>query len=314
MKITVPIKQKLNGILAISWAMSGLLISSCQAQSTIKKTVPFRYVKNQILIEIKLDKEGGNLYMLLDTGVDPSVIDYRTAEAYDLKVETDDEGVAEGRGTDKVKVYPTVLDELYIGNEKFNTIEALAFDMSGLAKKLGSPIHGILGYSFIKGKIFRIDYQNKEIQFFESEEGLDRELSDDAIRLSFETDGEDMIPILGDFKVNGHEFMASLDTGSSLNIQIYRHRLGDVQLDSLNMDKLKSSALYGAQGKKETYTTTIDLFELGDALAFKNQELTISTIKNKKQLRMGNIGNRFLENFRVSFDYINKKVVFEPKS
>jgi len=314
MKITVPIKQKLNGILAISWAMSGLLISSCQAQSTIKKTVPFQYVKNQILIETKLESTGQSLYMLLDTGVDPSVIDLKTAEAYDLEVETDDEGEAEGRGSDKVKVYPTVLDELYVGNEKFNAIEALALDMSGLAKKLGSPIHGILGYSFIKGKIFRIDYQNKEIQFFESEEDLEQQLSDDAIRLSYKTDGEDMIPILGDFKVNGHEFMASLDTGSSLNIQIYRHRLGDVQLDSLEMDKLKSSALYGAQGKKETYTTTIDLFELDDVLAFENQELTISTIKNKKQLRMGNIGNRFLENFRVSFDYVNKRVVLEPKS
>lgn len=314
MKVTGHIMLNVNRIVAVTWAVSGLLTISCKAQSTSKLTVPFRYVKNQILIQTKLDDHGESLYMLLDTGVDPSVIDYRTAEAYDLKVETDDEGVAEGRGSDTVKVYPTVLDELYIDNEKFNNIEALAFDMSGLAKKLGSPIHGILGYSFIKGKIFRIDYQNKEIQFFESEEDLEQQLSDEAIRLSYKTDGEDMIPILGDFKVDGHEFMASLDTGSSLNIQIYRHRLGDVQLDSLDLDKLKSSALYGAQGKKETYTTTIDLFELGDALAFENQELTISTIKNKKQLRMGNIGNRFLENFRVSFDYINNKVVFEPKS
>lgn len=312
MKVTGPNKQCLNRIMATIWAVIALWAISCHSQSRSKRTVPFRYVKNQILIETKLDDHGENLYMLLDTGVDPSVIDYRTAEAYNLKVDIDDEGEAEGRGTDKVKVYPTMLEELYIANEKFNHIEALAFDMSGLAEKLGSPIHGILGYSFIKGKIFRIDYQNREIQFFENGEDLKRELAEDAMYLPYKTDGEDMIPLLGGFKLNGHEFLASVDTGSSLNIQIYRHRLGDVQMDSLDMDTLKSSELLGAQGKKETYMTTIDLFELDGKLAFEDQELTISSIKKKNQLRMGNIGNRFLENFRVTFDYINKKVVLEP--
>ena len=288
-----------------------LTYMSCKAQNSSITSVPFQYIKNQILIDIKLNNQDETLFMFLDTGVDPSVIDIETADRMNLKIERDNEGEASGRGNDKAKVFPTVLDELVIQNENYGNIEALAFNMSGLEDKFGTKVHGILGYSFLKDKIFRIDYQHKVIQFFKSREDLENHLSHNAKKLKFYIDGEDMIPLIYDFKINNNKFIASFDTGSSLNIQIYEHRLVDVKMDTIDLNKLKESQLYGAQGKKKTVTTMIDSFVINNNLVFNSQDITISSIKNEEQLRMGNIGNKFLEHFKVTFDYVNKEIVLE---
>ena len=48
---------------------------TCKAQNNSIRSIPFQYIKNQILIDLKLNNQDETLFMLLDTGVDPSVID-----------------------------------------------------------------------------------------------------------------------------------------------------------------------------------------------------------------------------------------------
>ncbi|MAX70929.1 MAG: hypothetical protein CMC76_07465 [Flavobacteriaceae bacterium] len=293
------------GLLFIIWALS------CKAQNNNAQLVPFKYEKNQIIVETKLNGKDQTLYMLLDTGVDPSVIDLKTAEDIGLNIQKDDEGSASGRGNSNAKVYPVSINQLMIQDQNYGDIEGLTFDMSRIEKKLGRKIHGILGYCFLKNKIFRIDYAKKTIEFFNTIDNLENSLSDKAKKLKFITDGEDMIPLIEDLSINGHQFIASFDTGSSLGVQIYEHRLADVKLDTINLDKLKKSQLYGAQGKKKTVITSLNKLTLDSNIVFKNLTLTISSIKNKEQLRMGNIGNKFLENFRVTFDFVDRAIILE---
>ena len=285
--------------------------SSCTVQKEEIKTIPFEYIKNQIILETTLNGNNKKLYMLLDTGVDPSVIDLTTAEEIGLKINKNNEGNASGRGNEKVSVYPTEMNALLIEGRNYGDIEGLAFNLKGIEKKLGREIHGILGYSFLKDKIFRIDYGEKVIQFFKSKEQLLSSIKGKSKKLDFITEGEDMIPLIEDLTINDKPFIASLDTGSSLNLQVYEHRLVDIRLDTLDLEKLKKSQLYGAQGNKKTRKTTLNSIALDKDVILNNQVLTISTIKNTDQLRMGNIGNKFLKNFRVSFDYINQEITFE---
>lgn len=306
--IKIPWSAKLEYILACFV----VIVIPCQAQNITKNIIPFQYIKNQILIEVKLNNSSKKLYMLFDTGVDPSVIDLRTAEELNLKVEKGNEGEASGRGNESAKIYPTIFKELLIQNERHKNIEALAFDMSLLEKKIGTKVHGILGYSFIKDKIFRIDYKNKTIQFFKSSEELNKHLSSESKRLKLYTDDDDMIPLVDDISINNNRFLASFDTGSSLNIQIYEHSLEDLKLDSIDLSKLDESQLFGAQGRKKTVITTLDSIVVSNDIVFNKQEITISSIKNTEQLRMGNIGNKFLDHFKVTFDYLNKEIILEP--
>ena len=45
-------------------------------------------------------------------------------------------------------------------------IAAATVDLSKLSERIGKPIHGVLGYSFLKDRIVQIDYPNSKLRFF----------------------------------------------------------------------------------------------------------------------------------------------------
>lgn len=286
------------------YILSSILIS-CNT-SWNGETVPFQYIKNQIIITARIGNDGP-FNFLLDTGVDPSAIDFKTATAFEIPIDMSQSGSAEGRGNDKVVVFPASIKDLKVGKKNYGTIEALTLNLKRLGNPLGLKLHGILGYSFLKDKIIRVNYQKQNLQIFNSDNDLNKIVSQKAYTSEFITDGEDMIPIVTHFVMNGKTFKASIDTGSSLNIQVYMHCREHFQIA---LDTLESSQIIGARGKKKIYKSMVRNFSIGE-FNFKNDTISISTIKNENQLRMGNVGNKFLENFIVTFDFINDNIIFE---
>lgn len=282
-----------------------ICLFSCKSNDNFE-TIKFQYIKNQIVIPAKIGVDGP-FNFLLDTGVDPSAIDFETATELGLPIDQSKSGNAEGRGNEKVVVFPASIENLRLNEKNYGTIEALTLNLEKLGKPLGIELHGILGYSFLKDKIIRIDYQKQTFQIVSSNTELNKIMSQNAYISEFITDGEDMIPILTNFLMNGKEFKASLDTGSSLNIQVYMHHRENFEIP---LDTLESSQIIGAQGRKKIYKSKVNNFSIGEH-QFKNDTIKISAIKNKDQLRMGNIGNKFLDNFIVTFDFIDKKVILE---
>lgn len=294
-------KYKLITILTITSLLS------CNKNLQNKNTeIPFENTKNQIILSVNIGKKGP-YKMLLDTGVDPSVIDLKTARDLNLPVDTLQSGNASGRGNEKITVFPSSIENLIIMRKNYGTVESLAIDLNYLSKPLGMKLHGILGYSFLKDKIVRINYRKKTLQIIDSKEQLDKIINNKFFKSKFIFDDEDMIPLLDNLRLNNKPFIVSLDTGSSLNIQVYDHHINDfgIEIDSTNIFEI-----IGAQGKKKMTKSIIEKFKVGDTI-FIDLETSISTIKNKEQLRMGNIGNKFLANFIVTFDYINKEIIFE---
>lgn len=269
--------------------------------------IPFGFVKNQIVVDVFID-ENGPYSMIFDTGVTPSTIDIEIAKRLTLGIDSSQVGFAVGRGSDEIQLMPVQINNLRLHGLQVDRLDAVTLDHKFLGERLGKPLHGILGHSLLKGKIFKIDYQNKEIQFFDSRESLDKTLqNENSIKERFVFQSGDIIPILENLKINDHPFIASLDTGSSLNVEIYEHHFDTYQIE---IDTTKTYQITGAQGKAENVHVLIDKFSLADKV-FQNIEGGVATVKNKSQLRQGNIGNRFLSQFKVSFDYVNKEVIFE---
>jgi len=277
-------------------------ITSCEENY---KEFEFEYIKNQLILSVHIEGKGP-FKMLLDTGVDPSVIDLDLSKKLSIRFDSLAFGMAEGRGSDEIKVYPVIINDISIDKENYGQIDALAMNLKHLGSPLGIELHGILGYSFLKERIFKIDYQNKLIQIFNSREDLDSSIKNESCIVDFFHDGEDIIPIVN-LSINGIEFIGSFDTGSSLNIEVYDHYIQkfDIKIDSSNV-----SQIIGAQGKKDVIKSKIEKIQISK-FVFTDQEVTISSIKDKSQLREGNIGNKFIQNFVISFDYINNEMIFE---
>jgi predicted aspartyl protease len=146
------------------------LITCCVealAQSPVPKQavieVPFELIRGAIIVSTTVDG-AGPFWMMLDTGVDPSVVDLETAKSTGLKIAGGHE--ISGGGTSHNVAYETSLPIVQLGGLTATKVDAGAMDLSSLSMKLGRPVGGILGYSFLKGRIVQIDYPNRKVRFY----------------------------------------------------------------------------------------------------------------------------------------------------
>jgi len=107
-------------------------------------TVPFDFSRSEIGLDVVVGTTP--LYMILDTEVDPSVIDGKRAESLGLKIDHGAGGEAAGEGNAKnATVYPATISGLSIAGRAYPDVEALAADMSGLSAHYGRVLDGVLG-------------------------------------------------------------------------------------------------------------------------------------------------------------------------
>ena len=97
--------------------------------------VPFDFSRGSIGLHVNV--KGVPLFMILDTGVDPSVIDLSRADALGLKVDRAAGGEATGGGDAKqARAFPVTLSNLTISGRPFASFDALAMDMGILSEDL----------------------------------------------------------------------------------------------------------------------------------------------------------------------------------
>src|SRR5262249_22940495 len=143
-------------ILLLTCASLGF--SQANKRTAAPVEIPFEFEHNQVIVQVKIAGKGP-FNMLLDTNTDPSAID--TAAARDLGLAVGSKGSpATGGGTQTNTIYSTVLQNVEVGGIVARELAAATIDLTKLAEKLGRPIQGVLGYSFLKDRIVQIDYPN----------------------------------------------------------------------------------------------------------------------------------------------------------
>ncbi|REJ79182.1 MAG: hypothetical protein DWQ47_00095 [Acidobacteria bacterium] len=296
---------------AVLFVLSGVSSADANFEPQKGNELRFDLVKNQIVLNVSIQGKG-TYRMLLDTGVIPSVIDIELAKELGLELETDKASNAAGRGTGSFQIIPTIIPDVSIGQEKFGNIRAVTSDLNRLSGPLGEKLHGILGYSLLKDRIFRIDYKNRTIEFPVDRKELLRRLKGTVYLEKFTFENSDIMPTVRGLRVNGKKLVATVDTGSSLNVEIFDHRLAEIGLEHLS-DAGTVAGVVGARGKDSIRDVEVERLSIGPN-AFSTQEVSISAVPNKDQVRMGNIGNGFLKNFVVSVNYKDKEFILEPVS
>jgi predicted aspartyl protease len=99
----------------------------CSTSQANSLETSFDFSRSEIGIEVSI--RGKTLYAILDTGVDPSVINLADAEELGLKVDRTVSGEASGFGEGRgVTVFPTRIEGLTIRGHRFATFDALASD------------------------------------------------------------------------------------------------------------------------------------------------------------------------------------------
>ncbi|MEZ5332541.1 MAG: pepsin/retropepsin-like aspartic protease family protein [Thermoanaerobaculia bacterium] len=286
-----------HGFLLLSFIVLG------SAPVSAETRVPFELVHDQIVLEVSLG-DSGPFAMLLDTGVDPSVVDLGTARTTG-RLESDEPiGYAGGVGSEKVALFAARLDGVRIGELEPEPFDAVAMDLEPLARKLGRPLHGILGYSFLRDRSLRIDYPSRTVTF----DPPPNEPGPHAYAASLELVPDDTLPLVRELAVDGTRVPVSIDTGSSLVLELYTDGAARAGVEPTADE---ASTITGARGEEEVRRGRVGRLELGPLL-LEDQDVTLSTGPRAGSLRQGNLGNGFLRHFALTLDYPGRRLVIEP--
>jgi predicted aspartyl protease len=271
--------------------------------------VPFEFIHNQIVIQVKIGDKGP-FSMLVDTNTDPSAIDVATARELGLVVGKTG-GAATGGGTETNIVYPARLPSVDLGGFVAKDVMAATISLAKISERIGRPIQGVLGFSFLTGRIIQIDYPNSKLRLFAETPYPRIQLSANTVNtIAFPFKREDGRVIIDSLFINNEKMRASLDTGSSSSFSLTPDAVAMLHLEEQSQPGDKTSI--GYNGEYETRQGILKSVRLGRISAESVQANFWLPKTGYDNLKFQvNIGNGFFQDFVMTFDFKNKIVVFE---
>jgi len=272
--------------------------------------VPFEFVHNQIVVQVKIAGKGP-FNMLVDTDTDPSAIDEKTARELGLSIGSNG-APASGSGTEANTTYPTMFPTIELGSITAKQIPAATIDMSKISARIERPIAGVLGFSFLKERIVQIDYGNLKLRFFAESPYPRIQMAPNTVNtiaMTFKREDGDVI--VDSVFVNNEKMRATLDTGSSGSFSLTPEAVALLGLEGDEAEG-KTETSVGYNGQYERKNGVLKSVRMGrySAEGVQASFFPPKTGHDNRPWQL-NIGNAFLQDFVMTFDFKNKIVVFE---
>ncbi|PYS63482.1 MAG: hypothetical protein DMF76_06835 [Acidobacteria bacterium] len=274
--------------------------------------VPFAFDHTSVIIQVKVNGKGP-FNMVLDTGSDVATIDLATAKELGLNLKPTGQQ-ATGGGSEKSQLFLTHIPQVEIGDLASKNIVAVAVDLSKSSQVLGKTLHGVLGYGVLKNRIVQFDYPKRIIRFYSASPYLKVDATsnnDHRVVLSFRL-GDDS-PIIDDVYVNGKKIRAVIDTGGGgTYFALMPEAISSLGLEQAMSQAEPDSRGVGVNGLITSRKGKINTLRVG-AINIDSPTIIFYPKGVGKDNRQygGAIGNAFLQDFVVTFDYMNKTVVLE---
>lgn len=290
-----------------------LALGVAQTASAAPLSLPFDYSRHAIGLDVSV--KGTPLHMILDTGVDPSAVDLKRAEALGLPVQRNAGDQASGQGNDaSAQIFPASIDGLVIAGQGFPSIDAAAMDMSQLSARYGRSLDGILGYSFLNDRIVLIDYPKSTLGILDTPADAAPTIAACRTRYSIplrSIEG-DQIPIIADFRFGDATAPISYDTGSTRGIAFDTHALDLPGVRAALVESGEVTAT-GARGDFKTKTYVFNRpVGFGPFTLPAGQPVSVHGDDGSAQTRLANIGNPLFAamKLKVLLNYKAKLITF----
>ena len=288
--------------------MLWLLVPQANGQQQVVE-VPFDFVRNEIIVQVKVNGKGP-FNMMLDTGTDPSAIDLATAKELGLKLSPAGGPVSRG-GTDKNLAYETKLPLVETGSLTVKNLSAVAIDLSKVGERLGKPLHGVLGHSLLNGRVVQIDYANHVVRFYSQSPFTKADKKVNTVKRTVLRFRYNDNVLVDDVFVNGKKMIGNLDTGSSGSFDLTPAAVSFLGLEE-EVKRAQVSTSVGYNNVSENREGKVSKVTIG-GISVDEPSVTFfgkGTGRDKEPWGV-NIGNVFLKDFVVTIDYRSKLVTLE---
>ncbi len=225
------------------------------ADQTPVATIPFRLVDNRIFVPVRINGHGP-FPMLFDTG-GRNLVHANYAERLHLDVA--DAGTSSGTGGGVVKRGSTTLRELRLGPIVMKDQPAVVMENHDAAHVFGTfEFAGLVGRELMEAYVIRIDYERRELTFFDK--SYEYRGSGEVLA----TDENFDIPVVRG-KIDGAEARLGLDTGARTSIVLYAGFLAEHRVRERYQPKFSGITGLGIGGPIRTDLARIDNVTLGSA-------------------------------------------------
>jgi len=303
-----------------------LLISNSYSQSGFgfygdnkdKEQIRFKLINNLIVIPLEIN--GKQLSFILDTGVNKTIlfnlsktdsIGLKNIEGIKLR------GLGSGRAIDALLSNNNRLkiNDLISNNEPIYVILKSEFDLSS---KMGTTIHGIIGYTLFKDVIVKINYRNKKIDFYNPKTFEYRKCKKcDVLPIKFYrkkpyVDAEIQLDTVGKETT---KVKMLIDSGGSDAVWLFENSKDNIVTPNRFFRDILgeglSGTIYGNRSRIPAIKFGRHIIEK-PTVSFLDSSSTTNARDFKK--RNGSLGSNVLKRFKIWVDYPNKKLTIRKNA
>lgn len=273
--------------------------------------INFKFISNLIIIPIEIN--GKELSFILDTGVSSTIL-FNLKESDSLQLKNVEKISLQGLGEgDNVEALLSKNNHFRIKNIQ-NTNQNLFIIINAdidLSARLGETIHGIIGNDLFKDFIVKIDYNKKQLHFYNPENYVYKFCKKcEIFELEFNRN-KPYINAEAAILENQKLFPVKLliDTGGSDALWLFENTKEQIVVPEPNfLDYLGeglSGSIFGKRSRIQIFK--IGNFEFKEPTASFPDSTSIAFVKTFKE-RNGSIGGKILKRFDIIIDYPNKKL------
>lgn len=292
-------KEKENGL--------GALEGTSVDVATLPQTVPFTTVAGHIVVDATLGGSDEVVPLILDSGA-PVILSDAIAERFGGPSAGSMQTAAIDGSVISSEV--VLVSELRLGDAIFRDAGAVKGFVDDDNPLSCISRNGLIGASLMKEAVWQIDYDRGEVTIAASTDGLDH--IDGALQLGFSsptTTSPSPRIVLG---AGDDALSVLIDTGSDGGLTVNPGDLEavgvEIETDGPAYDVVAAGAA-GSYDARVIYSP-VDLALTAEVTLHDYPVATIDSL----QLRQGNVGNGFLDDFVVTIDWPNSVLYLDPIS
>lgn len=283
-----------------------------------KQSIRFQLINNLVVIPLEIN--GHQLSFILDTGVSKTIL-FNLTSKDSIGLNNVKKVFIRGLGSgDPVEALFSRGNSFRIkniasSNQGLYVILKDAFDISA---KMGTTIHGIIGYDLLKDVIVKINYVNKQIDFYNPKtynlnvcrrcESFPLQFYRNKpyidVKVQVDTIEDTMLPV-----------KLLIDTGGSDAVWLFEGTKEELKTPKKFFRDIIgegfSGTIYG--NRSRVPKISIGKFIIGEpTVSFLDSSSTFNARKFKE--RNGSIGGAILKRFKVWVDYPNKRIILKKNA
>jgi hypothetical protein len=259
--------------------------------------IKFEFVDNRIFVDVFINGQGPFKF-IFDTGGNNSMT-YELAQRLNLPVKDIGDGAGAGSGSQP-------MGETHVNKMRFGEIEQvdkdfLVMDYSKIQKAFGfKALDGIFGYEVLQKYLTVIDYENRNLSFYERSSDFDKS-GFEGLKFELVFDKPFIQTVINGFTAN-----TLIDTGDRSALTVTKRFQSHPSVAQAFQGKPVVTSGYGIGGPIPAQISVLDLLELDRSFSLSKVATRAPTAPgafNSIEGLDASIGNEVLKQFTVGFDY-----------